>query len=334
MKYFKPFYARMITIDQRIRAKRFPNCTTLAREIEVSRKTIARDIEFMRDQLRVPIEFNKRENGYYYSEPNYFLPAVPLRESDILSLIINQRILSQYENTPYYDAIKGAIQQMLHYLPGELISELDPNFISFQALPSVAIERNYFDVIQQAILGFWQVSLRYHSLSRDEDTDRIVDPYLLHNHFSTWYLIGNCRLRDEIRIFALNRIIAIQITDTGFDKPDDFSIESLLQHSFSIICGGELYHVALKFNPYQARWIRERLWHKSQKLTELEDGGVMLEMDVQGLNEVKRWVLQYGSEVEVVAPDILKYDITDELAKMNQMYKTQAGHISPKTPER
>ena len=324
MKYFKPFYARMITIDQRIRAKKYPNCSTLAREIEVSRKTIARDIEFMRDQLRVPIEFNKRENGYYYSEPNYFLPAVPLRESDILSLIINQRILSQYENTPYYDAIKQAIEQVLYYLPRDTVSEIDANFISFQALPSVAIERNYFDVIQQAILSSRQVRLSYHSLSRDEDTDRVVDPYLLHNHYSTWYLIGNCRLRNEIRIFALNRITAIEMTETDFDKPDDFSIESLLQHSFNIICGGELYHVALKFNPYQARWIRERQWHRSQKLTELDDGGVMLELDVQGLNEVKRWVLQYGAEVEVVAPDILKYDIIDELAKMNQMYKTQA----------
>jgi predicted DNA-binding transcriptional regulator YafY len=321
MKYFKPFYARIITIDQRLRAKKYPNCTTLAREIEVSKKTIARDIEFMRDQLRVPIQFDKRENGYYYTEPNYFLPAIQLKESDILALIINERILRQYENTPYYEAIKSAIEKLLQYLPNDTLSELDSNFISFQTLPILPIERHYFELLQQAILNTKQVAISYHSLSRDEDTDRIVEPYLLHNHFATWYLVGKCHLRNEIRIFALNRIIAIEMTNKNFDKPDDFSIAALLKNSFNIICGGDMYHVVLKFNAYQARWIRERQWHKSQKLTELEDGGLILEIDVEGLDEVKRWVMRYGAEAEVIEPEVLREEILREIETMSLSYR-------------
>ncbi len=77
----------------------------------------------------------------------------------------------------------------------------------------------------------------------------------------------------------------------------------------------------MKYSPYQARWIRERQWHKTQKLSELDDSSLILEMDVEGLEEVKRWVMQYCGEVEVVEPKILKDEIINEIKKMNYMYK-------------
>jgi len=110
------------------------------------------------------------------------------------------------------------------------------------------------------------------------------------------------------------------LTDDYFDKPLNFSIEDFLKDSFNIIRGGETYHVVLKFSPYQARWIRERQWHRSQKLTELDDGGLMLEMDVQGLDEVKRWVMQYGGEAEVAEPEVLRKDVLREIGRMGQIY--------------
>ena len=81
-----------------------------------------------------------------------------------------------------------------------------------------------------------------------------------------------------------------------------------------------MIYVQLKFSPYQSRWIRERQWHQTQKLTELEDGGLILEMDVQGLVEIKMWVMQYGAEVEVVEPEILKDDVKQEIKKMERLY--------------
>jgi len=81
-----------------------------------------------------------------------------------------------------------------------------------------------------------------------------------------------------------------------------------------------MIYVQLKFSPYQSRWIRERQWHQTQKLTELEDGGLILEMDVQGLVEIKMWVMQYGAEVEVVEPGKLKEEIKQEIQKMQHLY--------------
>jgi len=268
LKYYHPVFYRMIQIDQYLRDNKYPNCQTLSRELEVSAKTIARDLDLMRDLLQAPLEFDKRNNGSYYTETNFLLPAIQLKESDILSLIVNQRILSQYENTPYYAEIRNVIQKVLNCLPNNSYSDMNADFISFQSLPGSAIESHYFQLIQQAIRERLQIKIRYHALWRNEDTERLVDPYLLHNHYANWYLVGFCHLRNKERIFALNRIMTMERTDREFEIPKDFSIEAMLKHSFNLLCGGETYHVVLKFSPFQARWIRERKWHETQMRTE------------------------------------------------------------------
>ena len=320
MKTSHPPIRRMIYIDQQIRNRKYPNCKSIAREFEVNYKTIYRDIEYMRYQLDAPIEFDQKQNGYFYSEPDYFLPAVHLRESDVLSFIINERILSQYQNTPYYDEIKKVINKILQFLPDDVSTNDMAEFISFQQQPTSAIERHKFETIQHAIINHQRIKIKYYSQHRNEITDRDIDPYAIRNQHGNWYLIGLCHLRNEVRVFALNRILTIEITKVDFDKPSSFSIEDYLKDSFGIYRNEKTYHVKLKFSPYQARWIRERQWYKTQKLTEIKDGSLILEMDVEGLEEVKRWVMKYGAEVEVLDPEELRKDIIKEINKMQKQY--------------
>lgn len=57
---------RMQVIHEKLRARRYPNKTTLANEMEVGVRTIGRDVEFMRDRLRLPIAYDRKRNGFYY----------------------------------------------------------------------------------------------------------------------------------------------------------------------------------------------------------------------------------------------------------------------------
>lgn len=311
---------RMIHIDQQLRNKQYPNCKTIAKEFEVNYKTIHRDIEYMRYQLDAPIKFDPHENGYYYSEPNYFLPVVLLKESELFSFMVTEKILKQYQNTPYYEQIKGAVDKILQFLPDEISSQNVMNLYDFQQAPASSIDQHKYSLLEQAVREQCRVKIRYHSLYRDEINEREVDPYYILNKGGTWYFIGHCHLHDEVRIFALNRVLTIDLTDSYFDPPADFDKEKYLGNSFQIIRNGINYHIRLKFTSYQARWIRERKWHKTQKLTDLEDGSLILEMDVTGLSDVKRWVLQYGAEVEVLEPGELREGIAEEVKKMKRIY--------------
>jgi len=88
MSKFKPQYARLVFIDRKIREGRYPNSATLAREYEVSSRSIARDLAYMKDMLGAPLEYDPARRGYYYSEDDYRLPDIRIRESDFFALMI------------------------------------------------------------------------------------------------------------------------------------------------------------------------------------------------------------------------------------------------------
>ena len=71
--------------------------------------------------------------------------------------------------------------------------------------------------------------------------------------------------------------------------------------------------VVIKFGPRATRYVREKVWHPTQKLDEREDGTSTLSFTTSSVDEVKRWVLTYGDDAEVVAPAELRASIAAAL---------------------
>lgn len=78
--------------------------------------------------------------------------------------------------------------------------------------------------------------------------------------------------------------------------------------------------VAIRFASRQARWIRERQWHATARVQDEIGGGCLLHLRVSGLDEVKRWVMQFEAEAEVVAPASLRREIHGELVEAPEAY--------------
>ena len=64
--------------------------------------------------------------------------------------------------------------------------------------------------------------------------------------------------------------------------------------------------VVVRFTEGQAPYIRERIWHPSQDLEELEDGRVVLRLRAGGFYEIKSWALSFGAAAEVREPEELR----------------------------
>src|SRR5208337_3525919 len=78
----RPPLERMLRIHPALSSGRFPNASTLAREIEVATKTIHRDIEFMRDRLGLPVEYDGARFGYHYTEEVSAFPNLQITEGE------------------------------------------------------------------------------------------------------------------------------------------------------------------------------------------------------------------------------------------------------------
>ncbi|QGP92385.1 WYL domain protein [Neomoorella glycerini] len=114
------------------------------------------------------------------------------------------------------------------------------------------------------------------------------------------------------------------MTEKRFNVQPDFSLENYLQDSLGIERGPRVYEVAIRFTAQQARWIRERQWHSSQEMENLSDGGLVLKMRLSGLQEVKRWVLGFGSQAEVLAPPELRREVAREAAALGELYQSKS----------
>ena len=90
---------RVFEIHRLVRSGRFPNCSTLAQEIEVTAKTIQRDISFMRDQLGMPLEYDAIRHGYHYTQEVSEFPLLQLSRNDLVALFLARHALDPLRGT-------------------------------------------------------------------------------------------------------------------------------------------------------------------------------------------------------------------------------------------
>jgi len=314
----RPPQKRMMVIDQALRAKKWPTDRSLASELEVNPRTIRRDLEYLRDQCHAPIAFDRVRGGYYYTEPTFRLAFPQLSQGELVALFLAERMMHQFRGTPFHADLREAIAKLSEMLPDGVSVRLDTIADFLSVLPSTKCEYDLksFDTISSAIVCRRRLDLRYWSASRDETTRRMFDTYELCLVDDGWYAIGHCHLRADIRMFAVQRMLSLRETGETFDRPADFRVEDYLKGSFRAVRGDGDYRVVLRFRTDVARRFAEKRWHASQILEPQPDGSLIARMHLSSLVEVKRWVMWWGMDCEVLQPDELRALIASELREM------------------
>ncbi len=314
----RPALRRIFLIDRELRAGRYPTATRLAELCEVNDKTVRRDLDYLAREYRAPVAFNQAHNGWEYTEPTYRLPAVLITEGELLAIFLAGQTLKQHAGTPYEPALRRAIDKLTELLPDEVSIHWATveQAHSFHQTVTTLQDVELFRRLADAVLQRRQIRMTYWTASRDAESERVLDPWHLTNVNGDWYVIGWCGLRHERRMFAVNRVRALEPTGATFVVPADFRIGDFFDGTFRVVADSSqpLQTVRLRFAPSAGKYIREKVWHLSQQLEVELDGGVLLELSLRTLVEVRRWILSWGSEVEVLEPAGLRNDIRHEAA--------------------
>jgi predicted DNA-binding transcriptional regulator YafY len=306
-----------------IREGAFPNATWAAGELEVHPRTVHRDLEFLRDSMGAPLEFSRKKNGYYYRERDYALPLVRLTEGELVAVLLAEQLMHQYQGTPYAVDLATAFQKITSALPDEITIDLShlSEAISFRPAATTSGELKVFRQLARSVRESRQLELLYWSAWRDQTCHRKVDPYHLASVDGSWYLVGYCHLREDVRMFSPQRIRSLKETGERFQKPADFQIGAYLDPSFRVVRGsGPAQLVRLMFSREAARYVRERVWHPTQQIRNCKDGRLEMTLRVNHVLEVKRWVLSWGRECEVLAPAQLRDEVAGELLRALRQY--------------
>ncbi|MBC7334389.1 MAG: WYL domain-containing transcriptional regulator [Actinobacteria bacterium] len=294
----------------------------IAEEIEISVRQVYRDMECLK-LAKVPISSDR--NGYFFTD-NFFMPRISLDLPEALTLVIFINSIKAQKGTPYYNFLNSACEKIINLLPGNLKKMISESAIDGMVDFGLEAKVDYkeigdvFSAVYSAKLERKSISVTYFSMERKKIQQRIIDPYALIFRFGVWYLIGHCHLRDEIRTFRIDRIKSAKVIENRFEIPSTFSIDKFLEGSWGIIKGEKKEKVKLKFSPELAMFISEVKWHPSQKLEFLGDGSLLASYEVAGLDEIKRWILGFGKEVEVLEPEELRKEIEKETEEIRKIY--------------
>lgn len=290
-------------------------------------RTVWRDLRVLQDAGFPSFDERDGRHGVWRVDRN-FQERIPLSLPELVALLMRRDLLGPAGASPLGPAVASAfakIRALLHPRAFELIDRMRATVgVRAPGAKLQAPAADYLPAIQSALVERRRLRLRYYSMSRAAETERRVDPY----HLTYWngglYLIGHCHLRRDVRMFAVERIRGLERVEETFEVPPDFNPEDYLRSAWGMM-RGDLVVVRVAFSGAVAPYIRERLWHPSQEIREVPGARLELTLRVADTLEVRRWLLGFGADAEVIEPASLREAIQREAERLVAMPVTPSG---------
>jgi len=285
-------------------------------------RTLRRDLEAL-EASGFPL-FTERVNGrtrWKLMEGYRHIPALTFSPTELMALTFSRHLLKPLEGTQIQASLDSALNKAAAALPSQglaYVREMDDLFSI--GLGPHKTYKHHRDTINRLTRGIAQgrtVQMRYYSASRQKTTRREVDPYRLWYAAGGLYLIAYDHRREEVRLFAVERIRSLMLTDHAYQMPLGFDVDAYVRDAL-VIMRGKPIAVELVFSKPTAAWVKDRIWHPSQQMTPLKDGRLRMALKVADTRELLGWILSFGGGVRVVKPDALKQKVREEARKILQ----------------
>lgn len=280
---------------------------SLADKFEVSLRTVYRDINTL-CCAGIPIRTEQGKYGGISIMSDYKIDRTLLTSSDMQAILAGLRSLDSISGTNRYALLMEKIcSDKSQFLPRDQYILIDLASWSKSAL-SPKIE-----MIHSAIEQSLSLSFLYYSPKGE--SNRLIQPYYLLFHWSSWYVWGKCLTRNAFRLFKLSRMMNISQCEP-FQKedvqPPSLSTEDVFPH---------IYHVKAVFDR-KCKWrLLEEYGEDSYR--ERSDGRLLFEFGFTDKESIISWLLTFGDNAELLEPKELRKDLYDLSKKLMEKYNKQ-----------
>jgi len=248
---------------------------------------------------------------------DYFNRPLNLTGEEALSLFVAGSALIRSGVFQKEGALDSALSKIEMLLSEEKKVELE-DVASRIDVEMRAYEGTLREIIDEGLEKGRNLQLDYYTFSRDEMTHREVEPLSLICSQGFWYLLAWCRSCEDYRLFRLDRISSVKLTD--------HPVEDRIRESFDVpravgeySPGRKAHNVKLRFAGRRGRRIVEE-WPAAQ-LTEKPDGSVLVELRTRNLAWLATYLLRFGDGVKIEGPKELKKMVEQKASELLEAYK-------------
>jgi predicted DNA-binding transcriptional regulator YafY len=237
-------------------------------------------------------------------------------------LFLAARLIARWSDQ-YDAAVVSAFTKLADLLPQPIARHVAASMLAVGEHESNEPFTRSFSAVARGWAEGRVVALTYDPGTGTEKQTR-VHPYFLEPDAAlrSVYLIGHDEPAGAMRTYKVERIQSASLTQNRYEIPPDFDPDRWLAHSWGIWSSDTTptFRVRLRFEAAVAHRVREAIWHRSQQLTELADGGVELAVTVAGIVEIKPWILSWGDGVEVLEPPELREAVAVDVRAAAERY--------------
>jgi predicted DNA-binding transcriptional regulator YafY len=206
---------RLFQIVQYLRGGRLLTAKTLSQRLEVSERTIYRD---MADLVGTGVPIEGESGVGYLMRSGYDLPPLMFNREEMVALVAGARMIRAWGGAAMAQAAEEALVKINDVLPDAERDRAKSIEIHAFTMSQMTDEvRQRIDDLERAVDTKTRLILTY----RDRDnqkTERPVRPLGLWFWGKVWTLVGWCELRNDFRIFRLDRID--EMAADGTFKPE------------------------------------------------------------------------------------------------------------------
>ncbi len=191
------------------------------------------------------------------------------------------------------------------------------------AVEDVPSGQKYLTTLMQAMQENLVLRIGYRRYLSPEVDERTVRPYALKEFAKRWYLVAFSEEADTLRVYALDRLVAVERTDAHFRMPDGFDVNDLFEASYGIYLpepGQQPVLVKLRATLRESAYLQDLPLHPSQTLVEQTEQGCIFALRVIPNPNLVMELCKRGDRLEVLEPASLRAAVKEALNKASLLY--------------
>ncbi|GAA0792316.1 helix-turn-helix transcriptional regulator [Marinobacterium sediminicola] len=297
------------------RAPHYRATTTLQalleeRGFKVELRSIQRDLEKM--SAHFPLLCDRSQRPYRWSFDREFKSNLPaLDTATALTLVLAEQYLSGLLPQIAIDQLSGQFEAARKYLDGINDNRLAHWSRFVKAIPNgkalipVLIEHDTWQIVTDALLNRYALDVEYRSRSKDEHKAFTLHPLGIVARHSMSYLLATVNGYDDVRQFALHRILSITPSEQPYRAQPEFCVDDYISTgAFGYPLDEQSVQLKARIRPEVAWLLSETPLSDVQRLTDEPDeqGWCWLEAEVPNDQQTQWWIQGFGSAIDVVEP--------------------------------
>lgn len=192
--------------------------------------------------------------------------------------------------------------------------------VSVEDIPS---GQKWLVSVMQSMLDNTEMELHYRKYMSNDEEVRHIRPYAVKEFAKRWYIVAYSEEASALRVYAMDRILALKPTGEKFKMPKGFQVDDLFESSYGIYLpeGEEPVLVKLRTTLREAAYLQDLPLHPSQVFLGTEGDFCLFALRVIPNPNFIMELIKHGKRLEILEPESLREQVKQELRNALNLYE-------------